>query len=371
MTTLAFVADVHVGNHSVFGGPVVASLNGRCRSVLKALAQAATIARERADVLVIAGDLFDTSTPLPQAIAEVQRILEPVPQVVVLQGNHDLVSDSPGDHALGPLEALPNVIVATAPMAVRVGDTALLCVPFRVGDAREWFADAVEEAAADPVSTGAAHRVLAFHLGVIDNTTPAYLAGAHDAVSLGAVQAAMERHGIEAGFCGNWHAGKRWAWDDRVLVQIGATAPTGFDNPGFDVGLLRLYATRGLGAPAGPGAPETVVLDGPRFVTATTLEEVDRARRLAQGRELFVSLKGEAAKQLDAVRALPDVVGVRAVSDQSEARAATRAAAVAVRQASTLDEALAAFVKQMPLGEGVERETVLAAAKAYLSKGAK
>jgi len=230
----------------------------------------------------------------------------------------------------------------------------------------------VAEAALDPVATGAPNRVLAFHLGVVDGSTPAYLAGAHDAVEIDMVKAAMAEHSIEAAFCGNWHNGRRWTWNDRLLVQIGAAAPTGFDNPGFDVGLLRLYRARGLGAPAGPGAPETVVLNGPRFVSATTLEEVDRARRLIRpGQQLYVTVKGAAAKQLEAVRSTPEVMGARAVFDQGEAREATRAAAVAVRKAATLDEALAAFVRAMPLDEGVERESVLTAAKAYLSKGAK
>lgn len=367
MARLHFVADCHIGNHSVFGGPVVAGLNRRCLMALAALQHAAEqAAADDAQALVVAGDLFDTSEPLPQMIAEVQRIFAPLKQVVILRGNHDMVSEQRGDHALGPLEALDNVLVATEPMAARLGDTALLCVPFAPGDAREWFPEAVRRAAEDAMADGATHKVLAFHLGVIDGRTPGYLSAAHDAVPLDLVESLMVRYDIEAAFCGNWHEHREWKFGGtyRRLVQISATAPTGFDNAGWDYGCSQRYdtATRSHRANA---------LVGPRFFNASTLAEVEAIlQKPSVATERFFSLKGDAAGLVEQVRAMPGVSGARAIVDGTATREATRAAATAVRKAETLDEALAEYVKQMPVGESVERARVLALAKSYLGRGA-
>lgn len=366
MTQFHFVADCHIGNHTVFGGPVIAGINDRCRWALGALAHAARIAKAADSTLVIAGDLFDTSEPLPQHIAEVQRILEPLAEVVILRGNHDMVSERRGDHALGPLEALTNVIVATDPMAVRVDDTALLCVPFQTGDAREWFPDAVRRAAEDNLADGALHRVLAFHLGVVDDGTPAYLREAHDAIPLSLLSEALTTHRISAAFCGNWHNAREWSLKDgRRVVQIGATAPTGFDNAGWGYGKVRAYS------PASHPHVITTELVGPRFFNATTLAEVEAAvDRQSVAAPRFFSLRGEVATQVEGVRVMPGVAGARALADQTEVRAATRDAAVAVRQEATLDAALAAYVEKMPVDNGVDRARVLAMARKYLGKGA-
>lgn len=366
MARLHFVADCHIGNHTVFGGPLVSGLNSRCLMALSALNHAAHLAHtDKAQAFVVAGDLFDTSEPLPQQIAEVQRILDELPLVVVLRGNHDMVSSARGDHALGPLEALKNVLVAAEPLAVRIEDTALLCVPFQTGDAREWFPEAIRRAAEDTMGAGAQHRVLAFHLGVIDDRTPPYLRTAHDAVPLELVADLMEQYDIRAAFCGNWHEHRVWQLPNKKLVQIGATAPTGFDNPGWNYGRSARYDT------ATHPAVTSNDLQGPRFFNVNSLAEVAAAlSHPSSAEQRFFSLKGEAAGAIEQVRAMPGVTGARAVVDNEAARAATRAAATAVRKAETLDEALSEYVAAMPVAEGVARERVLALAKTYLGRGA-
>jgi hypothetical protein len=69
---------------------------------------------------------------------------------------------------------------------------------------------------------------------------------------------------------------------------------------------------------------------------------------------------------LDMRPSTEDVAGVEDQADLHEAEVATRAAAGAARGKDTLDEALAAFVAEMPLAEGVEREAVLKRCRAFL-----
>lgn len=363
MARLGFIADVHVGNHSFDGGPVVAGINRRCQAILDAMRQAVAEAKtHRLDGLIIAGDLFDVADPLPQQLAAVQDILRFAPPTVILMGNHDLVSDATGDHALGPLAALPNVTVIERPATVQLGDAHVACVPFQTGDAREWFPDAFA-AAVMHGAPSARPSVAVFHSGVIDEATPAFLSGAHDAVPLTMVQGLLKQHNVAAAFCGNWHAARSWG----NVAQISALVPTGFDNPGFDYGLLRTFDTK-------TGMPGQIHIAGPRFVTAKTEAEVKVAQREAASRgcPLYLSLKGEVATPAALVkaRALDGVAAARAVADTGELREATQAAAVAVRHADTLTQALAAYVEKMPVGEGVDRARVLALARGFLKGGA-
>lgn len=355
MARLAFIADIHVGNPTVFGGSIAAGINARGREVLAALEQAVSEV-EKYDALVICGDLFDTSSPNPQLIAEVQRILSTGPQTYILLGNHDMVSDAPGDHALGPLAALDNVVVIERPMVDEIKGTQLLSIPFQPGDCREWFADAVAQVAGGPSPDGG--KVLAFHLGVVDSSTPKFLAHAHDAIPLDLLQDIMIKHGIEYAFCGNWHTARRW----HRVTQCGALAPTGFDNPGWEYGKVATIDTsvQHLGS---------ISIPGPRFVVAEGANDAQIARVNAERQRcnLYLQLKGEAADQLDEVRAWG--VQARAVTDATEAKKATHAAAAAVREAATLQSALAKYVQQMPLGEGINRERVLELSKKYLMRG--
>lgn len=358
MSRLAFIADVHIGNPTAFGGPVHAGINTRGRQVLDTLERAVQEVADF-DALIICGDLFDTSNPSPQLVTEVQRILSKGPKTLILMGNHDMVSDAPGDHALGPLEAVHNVVVDEKPSWEAIGDAVVLTVPFQAGNAIPWF----EPTVADLVATLPSEtrtRVLAFHLGVIDSRTPEFLAKAHDAIPLELVQEVMQKHGIQTAFCGNWHNGSKWG----RIVQCGALCPTGWDNPGWNYGLVRTLDTS-------TGLISDIPIPGPRFLSVTTEEEAEIAKVEAARRrcKLYLSLKGDAASEetLELVRSWG--VEARAVADTKEARAATRAAAVAVKKASTLDEALARYIAAMPVADGLDREQIRSLAAGYLSRG--
>ena len=355
MAKIAFVADVHVGNPSTFGGPVVCGVNSRGEQVLAAL-EAAVKATADCDALVVCGDLFDVANPNPQTVARVMSILRSRGTTLILCGNHDMVSASKGDHALAPLDRLKQAEAIDAPHYWSADHKyALLLVPFQPGDAREWFPAAVASLANN---VSEVTRVLAFHLGVIDKDTPAFLREAHDAIPLEVVQEVMERHGISYAYCGNWHSPKRWG----KIVQCGALAPTGWDNPGWDYGQVHVLDTV-------TGHMSIVHIPGPRFLTASTLKDAQEAFIDATRRQcaLYLTLKGEAAPLLDEVRSWG--VTARAVTDTAEVKAATRSAAVAVREAGTLREALAKYVSEMPIAEGVERSKVLALASQYLARG--
>jgi hypothetical protein len=363
MARVAFIADVHVGNPTAFGGQIHAGINDRGRHVLDVLERAVNAVAEH-DALVVCGDLFDTSNPSPQLIAEVQRILSQGPKTLVLMGNHDMVSDTPGDNALGPLYPIDNVIPVERPDVTVLGDTAILALPFQVGDCREWFDSAVEELAATPVPAGT-KKVLAFHLGIIDSDTPAFLAKAHDAINVEVVQAALEKHGIAYAVCGNWHNARKWRTVENQIIQCGALCPTGWDNPGWDYGRVWTIDTTN-------DVVSSQVFPGPRFMSAHDSVEADAtAERAARdGNLLYLTLKGEAGSDpalLEEVRGWG--VHARAVADNSAAKAATRAAAQAVKGTSTLDEALAKYISAMPLSEGLVREQVQALAKRYLTAG--
>lgn len=360
MSRIAFIADVHVGNPNAFGGAVVCGINQRGRQILNSLEKAVQ-ETEGFDALVICGDLFDTASPSPQMVAEVQSILSQGTNVYVLAGNHDMVSMTRGDNALGPLIPIDNVIVVQQPEVDIVGDTLLLSIPFQPGDCREWFPDAVAHVAKLADSHGPKFkRVLVFHLGIIDSTTPAFLAKAHDAIELETVQALMKQHGIDTAFCGNWHNARNWG----RIVQCGALVPTGWDNAGWDYGMVRTLDT-------GTGLVSSIHVPGPRFITATDSEDAREASLEAtrRGCQLYLQLKGEAAtqEQLEEVREWG--VHARIVADMANVREATKKAAVAARKATTLQEALAKYVQQMPLTEGVSREAVLAQASRYLTRG--
>lgn len=287
---VGFVADVHLGNHAVMGGPREAGINTRARGILDVLRDAVDRAASLGcSALVVAGDLFDDDHPCPQLLAEAAEVLtawRTLP-VVLLVGNHDQRSTAAGDHALGPLAHTAGVRVVDAPTLVTVtprGSASqgtpppsthpatdayprlvyLACVPYR----REAAASVIAEGVAAVMRGVTPHHPLAVvaHAGVIDGSTPAWLRDAHDALpaeTLAAILAGTTREALTDGVrhplprgpriavVGNWHGHAAWGMPPEdyattphpatvpaplpagpALVQCGALVPTGFDNPG-------------------------------------------------------------------------------------------------------------------------------------------
>lgn len=363
---IAVVADVHVGNHQRGGGAPRSGVNARARLVLGSLREAVALANEKeARYLVVAGDLFDYQRPEPQLIAEVQAILrEFLGTTYVLVGNHDQVSDQPGDHALGPLRPVATII--ETPTLVSSQGVELLLLPFLPTDrpAQEAIAEALT--AFQPPLEGRT-RALFLHAGLRDEKTAPWLREARDAVDVRALATMAKGVGASMVFAGNWHDRRSWSVDGVCLVQLGALVPTGFDNPG-----LEGYGTVAVWEPPAPRATLHEV-GGPRFVKAEPgqlplFEEEARER----GFELFVELSAadltEARELREGAKASDSTTRLDVVIDREPARVRAKMAGTAARRADTLDGAVRGYVARMDVF-GADREEVASLALEYLKKG--
>ena len=197
-----FVADVHVGNHRRWGGPVKVGLNNRAREVLDALRLAVGHTNNVGEPLVVLGDLFDTASPSPQMVYAVGEVLGQCENgCYVLLGNHEFRSADEGDHALTPLSWLENVEVVDVPTL----DGRTLFVPFQPGPAKEWLPDVLAGFQDDsrPVAD-----VLCLHLGIEDGETPPWLRGADDSVTVDQLIDLAKEYGFREVYAGNWHKHK-------------------------------------------------------------------------------------------------------------------------------------------------------------------
>jgi hypothetical protein len=366
MTKIAFVADVHLGNHKIHGGEPVASLNERCRVGLGTFQRAVDRAIDLGCAsFVVLGDLFDYQRPEAQLLAAVQRILARADtegvRVFLLVGNHDQTSSARGDHALGPLSPYASVI--EAPTNVLGGPGVRLgLVPFVSGGVPGWFGDAVKEAAR--VGSGVDYDVmlLGVHLGIADEETPPWLVKSDDAIRFDVLQEHARKLGFSKALAGNWHNRKRWKGPPEVF-QLGALVPTGWDNPGLEgYGTLAVWDDGDL-------SYEEIA--GPRFLGTTpddAPELVAEAKR--RGHVPLVRLVVP-PDQLATARASLDALGVvgDVHPDAFDTTVAARTAATNARAATTVDDALAGFVGAMVLPEGVDRAAVLSKAKGYLRRG--
>jgi len=379
MTRLAFCADIHIGNHKRFGGPTVAGMNTRCGQALGAFAAALRLAQsEKCEWFVVCGDLFDTSKPEPQLLAAVLDILRSntdsgayhSTHVIILLGNHDMHSTTPGDHALGCLT--DHALVITAPTVVSIDpETDLLCVPFRPGEpAKDWLPDTVarmiaentEQAAGDAT---ASKRLLAVHMGIADADTPTWLANAPDSIVVDDLARIMDTHGIAAAMAGNWHDGCTWA-EEPEIFQLGALVPTGWDNPGLaGYGGVLIYNTRDL-------TWHKHEVPGPRFLKLKAHEPLPSDPRPQPAMYVRVEVPHEHVPAHEAV--LRDMVEKKKIAaydidiDHTAATAMAKTAAHVARSAETFTEALDAFLRTMPIPEKIERVAVAARVCAFMGK---
>jgi DNA repair exonuclease SbcCD nuclease subunit len=182
-----------------------------------------------AESLFIAGDLFDAVNPPPQLIFHtIQALKRKNLSIFVLAGNHDRASDQKGDHALGPLSSVHKFNVVETPEIIDIGDKTVAAIPFLPGHAPDYLEQVVRELGAPEGS------VLCLHLGVYDDKTPDYLRNSHDAVPASLVFKICREHGFPAAVVGNWHERRVWKGKDGTIIQqVGALAPTGWDNEGI------------------------------------------------------------------------------------------------------------------------------------------
>lgn len=376
MTQFACIADCHIGNHKRFGGSTTAGINRRCRSVLDTFEEALDLAvSKQCEALFVAGDLFDHRRPEPQVIAATQSLINAARaksgdrlRVVLVRGNHEAYSDEPGDHSLGPLAPVAEVV--DEPSLIRIGDAEVACVPYRTGSALLWLPEAVGKLFG-PRKPRKPKRVLILHLGISDEKTAPWLKNAHDAIPVSALEDLCEKYRIGLVLAGNWHDRRSWKLckGKSEALQIGALVPTGFDNPGLE----------GYGGVAVVGLEGGLELNleevaGPRFVKLTPkARDALLAAQKFEG-EVFVEMTAPAESLGGCTTELAGMVSAGALADAvvlpdaREIGAAARTAALAARSSETMYEALAAYVQEMPLPEGVDRDAVLARARRYLAR---
>jgi calcineurin-like phosphoesterase family protein len=395
---IRFCSDPHVGNHKLFGGQEVApGVNARCNRILAAL-DCATMQGERTvDQLVILGDLFDTDKPTPQLVAATLRALlrdlpeeEKVPALQLLLGNHDMTSARKGDNAFASMEFARETFVHDEPGYVRFDNgVVLLMLPFRPQPTKEWFYEALGDVAVQSVipsqlgKISRDTRILCFHAGVRDVQTPFYLKESADAVDIDPLFVAMERADIQFAVCGNWHNHRTWQrkmQDGRLMsvVQCGALAPSGFDNPGWEYGRVFDFDVDFRRSVGGKQRQATInKIHGPRFIVVNSGGGVsfNSAERGAD-EDLFFKIKmREGETQEEAREWFRKYVGLERFGGviyepfEQDTRAQDEEAAEAARVSETLDEALRGYIGEMPLPDNVERGEVETQALGYLNRG--
>lgn len=364
MRRIAFLADIHIDNYKAHGGAMRSGVNDRCRLTLDVLHAACSTAKVKgAGHVVVCGDLFNDVRPIPQVISAVQTILcSSGLQFTLLVGNHEQVSSGLGDHALGPL-AMAGIRVVEQPKMVRPFDgVEVFAVPFSSSDSG---AAVISEALLGMGARKAARelasstrRLLAFHYGIVDGDTAGFLRDSKDAVALVWLRRMLAECGFTAAFAGHWHTWKDWFEDDELPVtQLGALCPRGWSDPGLEgYGTLAIYD-------ADDDSVTFHEIPGPRFVQTRGRAKILRGNAT----RLFVRCVCASDDDQPLPDTVPEWASVEILPDMDETIVATRSAAVAARSSSSLEDALAAFVEQMPVEDGVDRAAVRSMSLAFLA----
>lgn len=348
-----FIADPHVWNHKYHGGPVEVGCNVRARECIEVLRRCALQANEEGcDSLVVLGDLFDGTDPNPQMVAQTISALQAAKEVHLIVGNHDQVSTHSGDHAMASMSKAARLYVHEDP--VRIND--LVLVPFQPGPAKKWLRRSLE--AVDTVG-----GVLCMHLGIEDGKTPEYLRGAHDSIHIDQLTDLAQEFELVGAFAGNWHNPRTWemysAEEQRsfLVVQCGVICPKTFSDEGWDRG--RLWAwEKGW---------TTADIVGPRFLQFHTLEEFDDNQsqimeQAEKGYTVYVRVHVEPEELEEAREAkegAPDGIHVEIRVDDTEVRAAAKAAAQVAKSAETFEQALVKYIDRYPIDKPGTKDGVL------------
>ena len=346
---------------------MVGGINTRCRLVLDVLQRAVNEAmRMNCDYFVVCGDLIDVAHPEPQVLAAIQDIFRPTwndkvqrMRVILLLGNHEQNSTSRGDHALGPLRDVAQVI--DEPTYVCLDEeTEALFLPFNPAPVREWLPRELDRF---PARIATDRRVVFAHFGVSDERTPPWLRDAPDSISIGELTKCVHAHDVEAVFVGNWHTPHVWPQAMATVVQMGALCPVGWKDPGTDYGRVATYTK---------GEIDYVIIEGPRFASVRADEHVV----MTNGWErCFLEVRGvsqdKVAEVTERLRGC-GLAGFRLDVSRADARVAARTAAQVARSAETLEQALDSFVRETDMiPKEVSRDAVHTRCTQYLKLGAK
>ena len=373
---LAFVADVHIGNHQYSGGALTAGVNERCESTLRVFSSALSRAHSMGcEQLIVLGDLFDSVRPNPQTLTRVRALLEAANfNTTLLIGNHDRNSSVAGDHALGPLgrtdrERGPEISVIETPYIADYGRAYCVNLPFLDTPVTEWFEPLIEKLVTFAGTGKSPLPILAafVHFGLYDATLAAktpWVRAAKDAADVAWVAAILKKYGIKHLFAGNWHTFQRWEIDGVHLTQVGALVPTGFDNSGgLGYGGLVVFDTLSE-------QYTFVELPGPRFFKIRSLAEwgdlcLDISLSSESLPEVHISWTCQPDEMSTALAALrtahvPWLKSYRVLPDAKAASSFLRHTANIARQSDTVAELTAKFMSDYCLPEDCRRVVVQA-----------
>jgi len=351
---LAFVADVHIGNHKARDTNSHGGINERCAAALETLRQAIQQAiKSGAGTLIIGGDLVHSRRPEPAIIAAINRVLQTEADrlgVVIIPGNHEMLDATAedGNTACAPL--YPYATVINTPEWVPIGDWAhVLCIPF---EGRIPMAEHIARTVTSMSGKGSpkGHRVLATHVGVYDDTAPPWLKG-RDAIHAETLLALLEANDISLALVGNFHHHNDWSRNGHAVIQVGTLAPASYSDAGVfpNVGGMVLHD--------GPGSTDLVEVPGPRFLTEDIRYEAV-AEKAPEGCLFHVRSKSP-------VGVLPNTkVEVDLLDDTPEVQRPD------LPQVQDAGEALTSYVTGMDLPDDVPRDGVLSKVQALWSEAA-
>lgn len=167
LVRILHVSDTHIG-FSQYGSLTADGLNQREQDVFETFRAAMDLAlRERPDVVVHSGDLFDAVRPTNRAVTfameQIRRVVAADIPFFVIAGNHDTPRMRETGSVLRYLEFLPGVraVFRGNVETERYGDVALVGVP--QAPSQEGYDRLLAQAA----PTEARHNVLVAHAGVV------------------------------------------------------------------------------------------------------------------------------------------------------------------------------------------------------------
>ena len=353
MSRVGLSADFHCANHRVLGGPVVAGVNLRCRLIGETARRAFQIAADDGcDYFAILGDIFDNGKPSPEVIGVMADAIaaSPIP-VYVIPGNHDCSSDEVGNHALAALRKVANCRVVDEPTLIGT----VLFAPFSPRPPVEYFSDIIQRFPATEYVLG--------HVGIIGDSTPIFLTGGRNTISVEQIFEIKKRHPTLRGWvAGDFHKHERFARgvnDGLDIIQAGALCQANFGDP-QEVGRLCILDKTGYGyIDVLP-----VAVSGPRFVTMSPHPFNDF---IALGRgeglddcDVFISVscadEKEQRRVADLLEGLTEAGEIRGW--KIELVPSTKAASEvveAVRGAVQVEEALGEWAAAQPVPEAVKQ----------------
>lgn len=252
---VGIVADTHYANHPYEGGDLVDGVNRRCREMLDVLRYVGKTFKH--DVLVVAGDVFNSDRPTGPIVAALADVLHG-PEfeqtfTYLMVGNHDMRSMTRHDNALAPLNWATACRVVDSPTVMRE-DPSIWLVPFGY----------------DPIAMEppAGTKVVIAHHGIWGEETPGFLRTG-TARDSDLILDWSNKYGIERYYAGDWHT--RQGYHGGRVVQIGALCPVSFANPGADGYGTVLTLERPEGDHLSRRGGHLVRVDiapGPRFIQA-------------------------------------------------------------------------------------------------------